>query len=90
MKMTQGRELIMPIVSLNQIIELNEILRNKEIRFKIHIRDACGGQNFYIEPLEEGIISDKYEDLYITIEQFFTKNRMTIIYADDKINFTIK
>lgn len=80
----------MKIVSINQIIELNELLKKKNLSFKIHIRDACGGQSFYIEPFEDLDTKSINEDLYETLEQYFSKQRMTLVYADDKINFTIK
>lgn len=80
----------MPVVTFNQMIELNEMLKNLELKFKIHLRDACGGQSFWIEPLEEGIGVEEYEKLYMLMDSYFTKNRMSVVYADDKINFTIK
>jgi hypothetical protein len=84
------KEKFMPVVTFNQMIELNEMLKNLDLRFKIHLRDACGGQSFWIEPLEESIPTEEYEKLYMIMESYFIKNRMSIVYTDDKINFTIK
>lgn len=80
----------MKIVSINQIIELNELLKKQELLFKIHIRDACGAQSFYIEPLENEEDKSKYDTLYEVMEQYFKKNNMEIVFAEDKIHFTIK
>lgn len=80
----------MAIVTFDQIIELNEMIKNLDLHFKIHLRDACGGQSFWIEPLGDGSSADEYEKLYMILDAHFTKNKMTIEYAEDRINFTVK
>ena len=35
----------MNIISFNDIIEVNGILKDKSLNFRIHLRDACGGQS---------------------------------------------
>ena len=40
----------MGYVSFNDVIELNGILKEKGLNFKIHLRDTCGRQSFWIEP----------------------------------------
>lgn len=84
------RSYYMAIVTFDQMIELNEMIKNLELHFKIHLRDACGGQSFWIEPLGDDISADEYEKLYMILDAQFAKNKMTIIYAADKINFTVK
>ncbi|MFA9375526.1 MAG: hypothetical protein ACERKZ_02115 [Lachnotalea sp.] len=80
----------MKIVSFNQIIELNKLLRIKDLQFKIHIKDACGGQSFYIEQLGQSDGDNRKEEMHQMIEQFFADNKMTIVYAEDKIHFTME
>ena len=41
----------MSYVSFNDVIELNGILKDKGLNFRIHLRDTCGRQSFWIEPL---------------------------------------
>ena len=41
----------MSYVSFNDVIELNGILKDKDLNFRIHLRDTCGRQSFWIEPL---------------------------------------
>ena len=84
----------MNIVSFNQIIELNHLLQKKELQCKIHIRDACGAQSFYIEQLGENdrteINEDINENIYNTIDEYFQSNKMIVVYRNDKHTFTIQ
>jgi hypothetical protein len=80
----------MPIVTFDQIIEVNELLKQKNSRFKLHIRDACAGQSFWIEPLEEFLEESQFQELYKTLEEYFTQKKMTIVYTEDKHDFTVK
>lgn len=80
----------MKIVSIKQIIELNHLLKEKELEFIVHIRDACGGQSFYIEPLNHEVNQERYEEMYHTIESYFKENKMQVVYADNKYDFTIQ
>lgn len=88
----------MKIVSFNQVIEVNKLLDKKELPFKLHIRDACGGQSFYIEQLpmdeKEGVYTPIPEELYErmndTITQYFKAANMQVVYENDKLNFTIQ
>jgi len=92
----------MNIVSFNQIIELNQLLQKKDLQFKIHIRDACGAQSFWIEQLDnsdrigikedinEEIYEDINEEIYNTIDEYFKNNKMTVVYHENKLHFTIK
>ena len=84
----------MNIVSFNQIIELNHLLQKKELQCKVHIRDACGAQSFYIEKLGDNdrteINEDINENIYNTIDEYFQSNKMIVVYRNDKHNFTIQ
>ena len=88
----------MNIVSFNQIIELNHLLQKKELQCKVHIRDACGAQSFYIEKLgdndrteiNEDTNEDIDEDIYNTIDAYFQSSKMIVVYRNDKHNFTIQ
>lgn len=74
----------MTIVSLNIIIELNKILKEKDI--KIHIKDACGAQCMWIEPLNNQEIG---EEVYDFLKDYFKKERMELKYSPDKITFWV-
>lgn len=79
----------MKIVSIGQIVELNQILKEKNMPFIIHIRDACAGQSFFVESLNNAKEEQKHI-LYDTIEKYFSDNKMKVVYANDKVNFTIQ
>ena len=80
----------MNIVSFNQIIELNHLIEKKDLQFKVHIRDACGAQSFYIEQLGESNSIQINEELYKIIDDYFKNNKMTVIYYENKHDFTVK
>ena len=80
----------MNIVSFNQVIELNHLLEKKDLQFKVHIRDACGGQSFYIEQIGNSGSVEIKEDIYDTIDNYFKNNKMTVVYHENKHKFTIQ
>lgn len=80
----------MNIVSFNNIIELNNLLQKNDLQFKVHIRDACGAQSFYIEPLDSNSCEETRDKMFEMIEKYFESNKMTVVYYEDKYNFTIK
>lgn len=78
----------MKIVSISQIVELNEQINNEKLPFKVHLRDACAMQSLWIEILT----SEREEDrrkLHTLIESYFSTHNMTVVYADDN-HFSIQ
>ncbi len=61
----------MKIVSITEILQCNEYIKNKGLEFKIHLRDACGKQSCWIEPFQETPSSVQWEELYEALEEFF-------------------
>ena len=41
----------MNYITFNEMIEVNGLLEEKGLNFKVHLRDACGKQSCWIEPL---------------------------------------
>ena len=80
----------MNIVSFNQIIDLNHLLQKKDLQFKVHIRDACGTQSFYIEQIGNSGSIGLNEEIYDTIEKYFKSSDMTVVYHNNKHQFTIQ
>lgn len=79
----------MKIVAIGQIIELNNILKENQLPYKIHLRDACAMQSFSIEVLE--IENDEDKNLLSEIiETYFLKQNMIVSYTKDKYHFIIK
>ncbi len=71
----------MKIVSISQIVELNEQLRRERLPFKVHLRDACAMQSLYIEALTSEEKEDR-KKLHVLIESYFSIQKMTVVYAD--------
>jgi len=76
----------MNIISINKIVELNKLLLENGINIKIHISDACGKQSMWIEPLDSQPVE---ENVYAYLGNFFEKERIKLIYSDDKMRFWI-
>lgn len=79
----------MKIVSMNQIIEINNQLKEKCLPYLIHLKDACGGQSFSIEVINNETQEDK-EKLHEFLEVYFTSSRMKLVYGNDQYHFTIQ
>ena len=79
----------MKIISFNEVIDLNHRLEEKGLHFKIHLRDACGRQSMWIEPLGNLACEGNYENLYTELNQYFEENRYKIEYSEDKMNVWI-
>jgi hypothetical protein len=76
----------MKIISFNEIIELNHRLEENGLHFKVHLRDACGRQSMWIEPLGDCACEGKYEELYTELDHYFKENGYKIEYSEDKMN----
>ena len=53
----------MAIITFNEIIEVNGILEQKHLNFKLHLRDACGAQALWIEPLGNCACEGHYDKI---------------------------
>ncbi|WP_099468791.1 RDAC family protein [Konateibacter massiliensis] len=76
----------MKIVTIGQIVEINKQLEEKGLPYKLHLRDACGGQSLSIEELEAG----KQQELYEVLEKYFLEQGMRVVYTEDKSGFTVQ
>lgn len=77
----------MSIVSIQEVVEWNEKILLENLGFKIHLRDACGSQSFWIEELREGQTEGDYQKLYTILDSFFIKKKLTVAFSEDKMNF---
>ena len=76
-------------ISFNDIIELNGILKDQGLHFRIHLRDACGKQSCWIEPLGQCACEGHFDEMYQVLEDFFAGKRTSIEYDESKLNFWI-
>ena len=76
-------------VSFNNIIEVNNILKDHNLDFKVHLKDTCGGSSMWIEALNSDVSPSSNSLLYTLIEDYFKKLRVTLEYSDDRISFWV-
>ncbi|MDF2821543.1 MAG: hypothetical protein K0R15_1984 [Clostridiales bacterium] len=76
----------MKIVSFNELIELNRNFEEKSVGLKVHLRDACGGQSFWIEKLTTDCDVDLF---YSELENYFKNKNLSVEYFEDKMSFRI-
>ena len=79
----------MSYVSFNDVIELNGILKDKGLNFRIHLRDTCGGQSFWIEPLGNCACEGRYDEMYQVVEEYLEGKGFSVQYDDQKMNFVV-
>ena len=79
----------MSYVSFNDVIELNGILKDKGLNFRIHLRDTCGRQFFWIEPLGNCACEGRYDEMYQVVEEYFEGKGFSVQYDDQKMNFVV-
>ncbi|MDF2888749.1 MAG: hypothetical protein K0R23_3134 [Lacrimispora sp.] len=77
----------MKIVSISEILECNQLLKDSGLEFKIHLRDACGKQSCSVESLSNSNGTEQYQALYETLEAYFKKLRFRVEFNADKTNF---
>ncbi|WP_077610490.1 RDAC family protein [Clostridium sp. Marseille-P2415] len=77
----------MKIVSITEILECNKFLNDRGLKFRIHLRDACGKQSCWIESCDAENNEEQYEKLYEALEEFFNRLRLKLEYGEDKTDF---
>lgn len=77
----------MQIISFNMIIDLNNILKEKSLDFKIHLRDRCGSQSMWIEALSSNVSINSRDELDILINDYFAKQHISLKFSDDCNSF---
>lgn len=77
----------MKIVSITEILECNKLLKDRGLKFRIHLRDACGKQSCRIESCDDKNNAEQYEKLYEALEEFFNRLRFKLEYGEDKTDF---
>lgn len=77
------------IVTINEIIELNRLLKGEGLQFKVHLHDACGSQSFTIEPVGEGKDKEDILKLRDRITDYFNIRGMKIRFSADQLSFQV-
>lgn len=79
----------MKIVSIAEILECNQIIKEKGLAFRIHLRDACGRQSCFIESLASDNGEEEHKALYKILNEYFSRFRFQLEYGEDRMNFWI-
>lgn len=74
-------------VTFNTIVELNHLLKENDLDFKIHLSDACGGTSMWIESLLPEVVFKSNTRLYAVINQYFAEHNMQLQYSEDRASF---
>ena len=77
----------MNYITFNEIIEVNGLLEEKGLNFKVHLRDACGKQSCWIEPLGNCACEGRYEEMYQVVEEYFRRKGQKIEFDETKLKF---
>lgn len=79
----------MKAIGLQEVVECNHKLQEEGLFYKIHLRDACGKQSLWIEPLSKCHCDEQTDAMYASINDYFTSKGYTIEYSEDKLNFWV-
>lgn len=75
------------VIIYNDIVELNHMLEERGLRFKLHMRDTCGSQSFWIEPTNSIIGEDRLEEMQSVITEYFSHKGVQIQFLDSNLEF---
>lgn len=78
------------ILTYNDIYEVNNILKAKDLKFKLHLHDACGSQSFTIEPLSNCACEGRYEEMKKTVKDCFKAKGVQIRFLENNLEFVIE
>lgn len=80
----------MKYVGIHEVIACNEEMRKMQLPYKLHLRDACGRQSFWIEPLEEKVDITIEAEMFSFIQEYFLKIGFTLLHKEEnKYDFWI-
>ena len=77
------------ILTYNDISEVNYLLDEQELSFKLHLHDTCGSQSFTIEPLSSCSFEDCFEEMQNVIIKYFEKKNIHIRFMENNLEFMI-
>jgi hypothetical protein len=75
------------IITYNEIIEINNLLREQSLNYKLHLHDACGSQSFTIEPL--GNCEGQDEKMKDVIINYFSQKGIQVKFLENNLEFII-
>lgn len=80
----------MKYVGIHEVITCNEEMGKMQLPYKLHLRDACGRQSFWIEPLEEKVDNKIEAEMFSFIQEYFLKIGFTLLHSgENKYDFWV-
>jgi hypothetical protein len=77
------------IITWDELKEMNDLLKENNLMFKVHLTDACGGQTMWIETLPGGDVKDIKKINPVLIE-YFKQQNAEIEFNDKNDKFWVK
>lgn len=74
-------------VSIFQVGELNRVLEDCGLGYRIHLHDLCGGQSFSVEELPGG--SHDFDALHAELSEFFGSIGATVSFDVSDLAFRL-
>ena len=69
------------IITWDNISEVNRRIKERDLAYKVHLSDACGGQSMWIESMDKANHFDNLDDLNDLI-----KNKHFNRYLQNSVN----
>lgn len=77
------------IITYNEVVDLNHILEDKALNYKVHLHDRCGGQSFTLKSSSDDSEPEQIEQVKSEIIRYFDAKKMTLRFTEDNLEFTI-
>lgn len=78
------------IITWNNISEVNRRIQERDLAYKVHLSDACGGQSMWIESMDKANHFDNLDDLNDLIKGYFSEIHADVQFSWDKKSFWSK
>ncbi|MCH3967890.1 MAG: hypothetical protein PHR15_01415 [Atopobiaceae bacterium] len=81
----------MAIISINHIVDVNHLVEDAGLPYKVHLSDACGRQSCWVEELAAPASDDEkaasLTRLHDLLSGYFRPRRITLEFAEDGMRF---
>ncbi len=77
------------IITYNDVHEINQKLKEKELKFKLHLHDVCGSQSFTIELIGSNMNKNHNEEMKKVIQGYFEAKHVKVEFLENSLEFFI-
>ena len=78
------------IITWDNISEVNRRIKERDLAYKVHLSDACGGQSMWIESMDKANHFENLDDLNDLIKAYFSEIHADVEFSWDKKSFWSK